>query len=88
MNQNQDLHAWLSTKASALISWLAAFMGIGTFMGLVNAVIGVLSAGYLTLQIWNYFTYTRKKNRLEMQLLYRELEEANRLASVNQRSAK
>lgn len=74
---NDNLHSILSSKAAAFLSWLSAFMGIGTFMGLVNTVIGVLSACYLAVQLWNYFSHTRKKNRIEMQLLQHRLDEAN-----------
>ena len=78
--QIENLQQWLSSKAAALVSWLSAAMGIGTFMGLVNTVIGVLSACYLMVQLWNYFTHTRKKNRMELEVLRRKLLEKEKSA--------
>ena len=77
MSNNESLHSILSSKAAAFLSWLSAFLGLGTFMGLVNALIGVLSACWLLVSLWNYFSHTRKKNRIEMQILEHRLEEAN-----------
>lgn len=67
--QANDIHEWLSSKAASFFSWLSAFLGIGTFMGFINTAIGVMSAIYLVLQIWNYATHTRAKNKLEIQML-------------------
>ena len=64
-----DIHEWLSSKAAAFFSWLSAFLGLGTFMGFINTAIGVMSAIYLALQIWNYFVHTRAKNKLELEVL-------------------
>jgi hypothetical protein len=68
-----DLHTWLSTKVGAMLSWASAVLGLGTFMGLVNTLVGVMSAVYLALQLWNYFTHTRPKNKLEMIILNRKV---------------
>lgn len=73
MNETHSLHEVLSSRLAGVISWLSAALGIGTFMGFVNTLIGVLSACYLIVQIWNYFTHTRKQNALEMQLLERRV---------------
>ena len=74
MNNNDSIHSMLSTKLAGFLSWLSAFMGLGTFMGLVNTLIGVMSACYLAIQLWNYFTHARKKNRLELEVLQQKLD--------------
>ena len=71
--QNPDLHAWLSSKLANFISWVSAALGVGTFLGYVNIVVGVLSAVWLGISVWNYFTHTRPKNKLEMQLLRQKI---------------
>jgi hypothetical protein len=71
--QSNDLHEWLSSRAAGFFSWLSAFLGIGTFMGFINTVIGVMSAIYLVLQIWNYFAHTRVKNKLELEMLRQQV---------------
>jgi hypothetical protein len=62
---NEDLHLWLSSKAALFVSWVSAFLGLGTAIGVVNLLVGVLSACWLTAQLWNYFTYTLPRNRRE-----------------------
>ena len=71
--QHTDLHAWLSSKLANFISWISAALGVGTFLGYVNIVVGVLSACWLGVSLWNYFTHTRPKNKLEMELLRQKL---------------
>lgn len=61
-----DLHQLLSTKFAAFLSWCAAFLGLGTVAGLVNIMVGLLSACWLAAQLWNYFTYTLPRNRREI----------------------
>lgn len=74
MSTNHDLHTWLSSKAAAAVSWLSAGLGLGTFLGVVNTVVGIMSACWLTISIWNYFSHTRKKNRMELEELRRRIE--------------
>ena len=62
---NEDLHLWLSSKAAMFVSWVSAFLGLGTAIGVVNLLVGVLSACWLTAQLWNFATYTLPKNRRE-----------------------
>jgi len=66
MTEHQDFHVWLSSKAAFVLSWIAAAMGIGTFLGWVNILVGVLSSIWLTVQLWNYFTYIRPANVLKL----------------------
>jgi hypothetical protein len=65
MTTNQSIHELLSTKTAALVSWVSALLGLGTAIGIVNLVVGVLSACWLTAQLWNFATYTLPKNRRE-----------------------
>lgn len=60
-----ELHDMLSTKFAGFMSWCAAFLGLGTAAGIVNITVGVLSAIWLSAQLWNYFTFTLPKNRRE-----------------------
>jgi hypothetical protein len=62
---NEDLHLWLSSKAALFVSWVSAFLGLGTAIGVVNLLVGVLSACWLTAQLWNFATYTLPKNKRE-----------------------
>ncbi len=65
MTTNQSIHELLSTKTAALVSWVSAFLGLGTAVGVVNLLVGVLSACWLTAQLWNFATYTVPKNKRE-----------------------
>lgn len=60
--------------AKSLINWLAAGLGIGTFVGLVNVVVGVLSAAWLTVQLYGYIKHELPMKRMRKQILRRELE--------------
>lgn len=71
--QHTDLHAWLSSKLANFISWISAALGVGTFLGYVNIAVGCLSATWLAVSIWNWFFHTRKKNKLEIQLLEQKI---------------
>ena len=64
---NNDFHQWLSSKTAGFLSWLSAFLGLGTAVGVVNLTVGVLSATYLCVQIYNWFTYTRPMNKMKLQ---------------------
>ena len=77
-NEHFDLQAFLSTKAAAGMSWASATLGIGTFMGFVNTFIGVASACWLVIVIANYFTHTRRKNKMEIELLRQKIENHRR----------
>lgn len=60
--------------AKNVVSWLAAGLGIGSFLGLVNLAVGVLSATWLTVQIYGYLTHELPAKRLRRQILRRELD--------------
>lgn len=58
----------LKAVAAKVVSYIAAGLGIGTFMGLVNVTIGVLSAIWLAAQLYGYIRYelpTKRYRRAE-----------------------
>ncbi len=60
--------AWAGpTVAARVLSYVAATLGIGSFLGLVNLAVGVLSALWLAMQLYGYLRYELplKKYRLE-----------------------
>ena len=53
-------HDSLATAQPALlkaINYIAATLGIGSFLGLVNLAVGVLSAIWLSVQLYGYIKY-------------------------------
>ena len=69
------IHADAMTVKS-VINWLAAFLGIGTFLGVVNLLVGVLSASWLAVQIYGYIMHEMPMKRMRKQMLKRELARA------------
>lgn len=57
-----------------VISWLAAFLGIGTFLGFVNLAVGLLSATWLLVQLYGYIRHELPMKRMRKQLLRRQLD--------------
>ena len=57
----------------SIINYVAAALGIGTFLGLVNLVVGMLSASWLAIQIYGYLTHELPMKRLRKELLIKEL---------------
>ena len=57
----------------SIINYVAAALGIGTFLGLVNLVVGMLSASWLAIQIYGYLTHELPMKRLREKLLIKEL---------------
>ena len=55
------------TLAIRVTNYLAATLGIGSFLGFVNLAVGVLSALWLGMQLYGYFRYELplKRHRLE-----------------------
>ncbi|VUZ27563.1 Uncharacterised protein [uncultured Comamonas sp.] len=64
----------LAITLKSVISWLAAFLGIGTFLGLVNLAVGLLSAAWLVVQLYGYIRHELPMKRMRKQLLRRQLE--------------
>lgn len=59
-----------------LFNYVAATLGIGTFLGLVNMVVGVLSALWLGVQLYGYMRYELPKKRAELKAALKALEES------------
>lgn len=57
------------------INWVAAALGIGTFLQWVNVVVGVLSAGWLCVQLYGYIRYELPHKRARLKQAMRELGE-------------
>ena len=58
----------------AFVSWLAAALGIGTFLGFVNLAVGILSATWLAVQLYGYLAHELPMKRMRKQMLKRELD--------------
>ena len=72
--KNEIFHQADTNTVKALISWAAAFLGIGTFLGVVNLAVGVLSAAWLAVQIYGYLVHELPMKRMRKQILKRQLE--------------
>ena len=48
--------------------------GIGTFLGLVNLAVGILSATWLAVQLYGYLAHQLPMKRMRKQMLARELD--------------
>lgn len=72
--KNEIFHQTDMSTVKALVNWVAAFLGIGTFLGVVNLAVGVLSAAWLTVQIYGYMVHELPMKRMRKQLLKRQLE--------------
>ena len=60
--------------AKSVVNWLAAFLGIGTFLGFINLMVGLLSAAWLCVQLYGYVQHELPMKRMRKQILRRELE--------------
>lgn len=58
----------------SIFNWLAAFLGIGSFLGIINLAVGVLSAVWLAVQLYGYLAHELPMKRMRKQMLRRELE--------------
>lgn len=70
--QNQAENPSVFIKA---INYAAALLGIGTFLQLVNLTVGVLSAGWLAVQLYGYVRYELPHKRARLRQALRELGE-------------
>jgi hypothetical protein len=50
-------HAENPTPIMKALNWIAALLGVGTFLQIVNLAVGVLSACWLVLQAYGYWKY-------------------------------
>ena len=72
--KNELINTADTNTLKALINWAAAFLGIGTFLGVVNLAVGVLSAAWLAVQIYGYLVHELPMKRLRKPMLKRQLE--------------
>lgn len=61
----------MSPHVKTFANWIAAALGIGTFAGLVNVIVGVLSAGWIALQIYAYLRYDLPVKRARLKAAQR-----------------
>ena len=73
--KNELLHQTDTNTAKALVNWVAAFLGFGTFLGVVNLAVGVLSAAWLSVQIYGYLVHELPMKRMRKQLLKHHLDQ-------------
>lgn len=72
---NDDLfQADHALTLKSIFNWLAAFLGIGSFLGIINLAVGVLSAVWLAVQLYGYLAHELPMKRMRKQMLRRELE--------------
>lgn len=56
------------------INYIAATLGIGSFLGLVNLIVGVLSGAWLAVQLYGYIAHEIPMKRMRRKLLQREMD--------------
>lgn len=76
MTNHQDYEG-LSPLMKAL-NYLAAAAGIGTFLGFVNLLVGVFSAGWLAVQLYGYIKYELPHKKARRDAALHELAELRR----------
>lgn len=57
-----------------IFNFVAAFLGIGSFLGVINLAVGVLSAFWLGVQLYGYLAHELPMKRMRKQILRREVE--------------
>lgn len=68
------LRADHALTVKAVVNWLAAALGIGSFLGLVNLIVGVLSGAWLAVQLYGYIAHELPMKRIRKKILQRELD--------------
>jgi len=58
---------WIAVKT--ILTWIAAALGIGTFAGLVNIVVGMLSACWVGYQLYAALNYDLPIKRAKLKAL-------------------
>jgi hypothetical protein len=57
MRLTPEQHDSVVPHVKTIANWLAAVLGIGTFAGLVNVLVGLLSASWLAYQLYVAIVY-------------------------------
>ena len=58
----------------SIFNFVAALLGIGSFLGVINLAVGVLSAFWLGVQLYGYLAHELPMKRMRKQILRRDLE--------------
>lgn len=64
-----EQHDQTITRGKALLDWIAAVLGLGTIAGLVNIAVGVLSACWLSYQLYVAIVYELPIKRARLQAI-------------------
>lgn len=63
------------TPLVKFLNWSAAILGLGTVLQLVNLAVGVLSAGWLAVQLYGHLKYELPLKRARFRSAMRDLGE-------------
>jgi ABC-type lipoprotein release transport system permease subunit len=66
-------HATLWGKFVKALDWIAVVLGIGTVVGLVNLVVGVLSGAWIAVQLYGYWRYELPMKRAKLKRVLAEV---------------
>jgi hypothetical protein len=66
-------HATLWGKVVKALDWIAVVLGIGTVVGLVNLVVGVLSGAWIAVQLYGYWRYELPMKRARLKRVLSEV---------------
>lgn len=71
---NDLIHQDHTITAKTVIDWIAAFLGFGTFLGVVNLAVGLLSAMWLAVQLYGYIAHEIPMKRMRKKILQRQID--------------
>ena len=76
MNPQERIESATTAQPALLkaINYIAATLGIGSFLGLVNLAVGVLSALWLSVQLYGYIRYELPIKRYRREQARRAME--------------
>jgi hypothetical protein len=66
---NPEKHEALVPHVKTIANWFAALLGIGTFAGMVNVLVGLLSAAWLTYQLYVAIKFELPIKRARLQAI-------------------
>ena len=66
----------LTSRIANMISWLSAFLGLGTAAGVVSLLVGLLSSLWLSVQLINYVRFTLPANKRAKYKMEKEIQES------------
>lgn len=70
---DQSTHDSLLPHIKTVVNWLAAALGIGTVVGLVNLLVGVLSGAWIAVQLYGYWRYELPMKRAKLKRVLAEV---------------